>query len=388
MASVRKRTWIKGDQQQEAWVCYYRLGKERHSKTFDKKKQADAYRAKVEVEIREGIHVPESSSLTVAQAGDLWIKTTEAGELEPTTIEQYQQHLRLHIIPLIGQMKLSKLTAPAVRAFADRLRETGRSPTLTKYVVRSLGSLLSDAQERGNIIRNPVRELRRRKRKPDSKDRRGKSLVVGRDIPTPDEIKRILEAAEGKWRVFFQVAVFSGLRASELRGLRWEDVNLKSAELHVRQRADRQRRIGSPKTRAGYRTIPLLADVVRVLREWKLACPIGPLGLVFPNGAGHVEFYINIVHRAWWPLQIKAGVTSRATGDKGNVEIVAKYSGLHALRHFFASWCAKQGLSMKETQVLMGHSNISVTMDTYTHLFPSDVSVAERLGKAASTLLG
>ncbi|MGC1750675.1 MAG: site-specific integrase, partial [Pseudolabrys sp.] len=79
-------------------------------------------------------------------------------------LEQYQQHLRLHIVPFMGRTKLSKLTAPAVRAFADKLREEGRSGTMVKYIIRSLGGLLSDAQERGLIVRNPVIELRGRRR--------------------------------------------------------------------------------------------------------------------------------------------------------------------------------------------------------------------------------
>ena len=92
-------------------------------------------------------------------------------------------------------------------------------------------------------------------------------------------------------------AIFTGLRISELRGLRWDDVDLKRAELHVRQRADRYNSIGPPKSEAGERIIPLPPMLVNALREWKLACPKGELGLVFPNGDGNVESYVNIVHR-------------------------------------------------------------------------------------------
>jgi integrase len=279
-----------------------------------------------------------------------------------------------HILPFLGRTKLLKLNGPAVCAFSDRLRAEARSGTMARYVIRSLGSLLSDAQERGLINRNPVHDLRSRRkgrnRKSDGEDRRGNRLVIGVDIPTPDEIKRIVGAASGRWRPLLLAAIFTGLRASELRGLRWQDIDLKKAELHVRQRADRHRKIDAPKTEAGQRTVPLPPMVVSVLREWKLACPKGPLDLAFPNGKGNVEFHVNVIQRGFWPAQIAAGVVTRSAGT-----VTPKYTGLHSLRHFYASWCinrkADGGLELppKVVQHRLGHSSIMVTMDTYGHLF-------------------
>src|SRR5262245_12637931 len=165
--SVRKRKWktSKGEEC-EAWVVNYtdQQGK-RILKTFEKKKDADAFAASSRVEIIEGTHVADSASVTVSEAGDFWVKSAETSDppLERTTVEQYKQHLRLHIVPFIGRTKLSRLTTPSVRAFADKLREEGRSGAMVKYVLRSLGCLLADAQERGLIVRNPVREMRVRK---------------------------------------------------------------------------------------------------------------------------------------------------------------------------------------------------------------------------------
>jgi integrase len=257
--SVRKRKWKTGKGiVREAWVVDYadQQGK-RILKTFDKKKDADDFAANSHMEVIRGTHVADSSSITVAEAGDLWIKRAEGDQLERTTLEQYRQHLQLHIVPLIGKTKLSKLNGPTVRAFTDQLAAAGRSATMVKYVRRSLGSLLADAQEQGLIVHNPVRDIRaRKKRKVDSRDRRGKKLKVGVDIPTPDEMKNIIHAAKGRWRPLLLTAIFSGLRASELRGLRWQDIDLRKGELHVRQRADRFRVIGPPKTAAGERVSP------------------------------------------------------------------------------------------------------------------------------------
>jgi integrase len=395
MASVRKRSWVtKRGESKTGWlVDYIDQHGERQRKMFQLKKNAEAFALTAQLEVREGTHVTEADSVTVSVAGEKWLNNAEGAELERTTIEQYRQHLRLHIGPFLGRAKLVKLNVPVIRDFADKLRANGRSATMVKYVIRSLGSLLADAQERGLIVRNPVHDLRRhrRKRKVDAHDRRGSKLNIGVDIPTPEEIKRILQATTGKQRAFLLTTVFTGLRASEMRGLPWKDINFKKAELRVSQRADRHRSIGKPKTAAAERVVPLPPTVVAALREWKLACPNGPLGLVFPNGAGNVEFHINVIHRLFWPAQIAAGVVTK-TVKNGKVFVVPKYSGLHALRHFFASWCINRkvdgGLELppKVVQYQLGHSSIMVTMDTYGHLFPRGDDAAE-LAAAENFLL-
>jgi integrase len=146
MASVRKRQWQTRGKQREGWVVdYIDQRGVRRRKMFSVKKNADAFALQAQLEVRDNIHVSEADSVTVSVAGKNWIASAEAEELEPTTIEQYRQHLRLHIEPFLGRTKLSKLNVPVIRDFADKLRANGRSRTMVKYVVRSLGSLLADA---------------------------------------------------------------------------------------------------------------------------------------------------------------------------------------------------------------------------------------------------
>ncbi len=133
--SIRKRTWTnaKGDEK-TAWVVDYVDGKgTRRLKTFAKKKDADGFAAKASVEVREGVHVADSDSATVEQAGALWMASCEAAGLERSTIAQYRQHLELHIVPLIGESLLSKLTVPAVRSFED---DYGRTADLLPWSER------------------------------------------------------------------------------------------------------------------------------------------------------------------------------------------------------------------------------------------------------------
>jgi integrase len=166
------------------------------------------------------------------------------------------------------------------------------------------------------------------------------------------------------------------LRASELRGLRWDNVDLSRRELHVRERADEYNVLGRPKSGSGDRTVPLTPLVVKALREWRLECPKGKLGLVFPTPKGRVQGLSTIVKRGHKPAQIAADVTIEIPGAHGEPVKRAKYPGLHALRHFYASWCinrrADGGLELpaKVVQERLGHSTIAMTLDVYGHLFP------------------
>ena len=122
---------------------------------------------------------------------------------------------------------------------------------MAKKVIASLGAILANAMAAGKVARNVVREQGRETRRQNRLDRRhDKRLQVGVDIPTKDDIRAMLAHADGRWRPLIVTAIFTGLRASELRGLRWEDIDLDRGELTVRQRADRWGTIGSPKSDA------------------------------------------------------------------------------------------------------------------------------------------
>jgi integrase len=376
--SVRKRTWNSPNgEPKEAWVVdYVDQHGDRHLKTFAKKRDADAHHAIVGTAVRAGTHTADSKSVTVARAAELWLESCEAAGLERTTIDAYRQHADLHIDPVLGGLKLSQLTVPLVRGFEDRLRRDGRSPVMVGKARRSLGALLADAQERGLVAQNVVYSMRKHRRS-SRVDGNGK-LKIGVDIPSPAEMRAIvgsLDTAAGRYRPLLLTAIFTGLRASELRGLRWHDVDLKRGELHVRQRADRYGKIGRPKSEAGERTVPLPPMVVAALREHRLACPRNDQDIVFSNSRGGIEHRNTIVEHGFHPAQVAAGVIN---GDGG-----AKYKGLHALRHFYASWCINRRvdggleLPLKVVQARLGHASIQMTADTYGHLFPRGDDGAE-----------
>lgn len=395
--SVRKREWTtpKGEQK-TAWVCDYVDGSgKRRLKTFRLKKEADAFAATAHVEVRQGVHVADSASVTVEKAGEFWIASGETAGLERSTIKQRRSHLDNHIVPLIGPTLLSKLTVPAIREFEDKLRAEGRSQTMAKKVLTSLGSILADANERGLAMRNPVRDIRgaRKGREKRQEKRQKGKLEVGRDIPSREEIKAFLAALPPHWRPLLITAVFTGMRSSELRGLRWQDVDLKRNEISVNQRADEFREIGPPKSSAGVRTIPVPPIVTNALKELKLKQAQG-VELVFANPDGEPRSHHNIVGKGLIPAMVRAGVSvdSGKRDKSGKPILTAKYPGMHALRHFYASWLINRkedgglGLPPKMVQERLGHSSITITMDTYGHLFPRADDGGE-LANAAALLI-
>lgn len=361
MATIRKRTLPSG---KVRWLAGYSDGGgKRRFRQFETKKEADAFLVQARNQVATGVHTPDSVSPTVAEAAELWLKRCERDKLERTTLLQYRGHLTHHIGPRLGAVKLSRLTVPLINEFADQLLTAGRSRVLVSRVMVSLSSIVTEAQRRGLVTANNVRSAKpvRRSSREDKRP----------EMPSRDELKAIIKATPDQWRPLILTAIFTGLRGSELRGLTWSDVDLKRGVLSVRQRVDRFNTFGPPKSRAGTRDIPLPPNLLTTLKAWKLACPIGPLGLVFPTVDGTVQGHANILHRCFWPLQVKAGVILRKSeGEQGRaIEVPQAKFSLHALRHAAAALWIEQGLSPKRIQTLMGHASIAQTFDQYGYLF-------------------
>jgi integrase len=383
--SIRKRTWrTRGGEEREAWVVDYTDQRgTRHLKTFDRKKDADAWAAATKIEVIRGIHTPASASITVADAAQRWLDRCQRDGLEPATLRGYRSNVRYHIAEMLGGVRLAMLTVPLVSDFQARLIEGSRSRALTRKILGSLGALVAYAQIEGLVSHNVVADFMRSRGRTGERveERQRRKLRVGEDIPTPAELREILKLEyAGKWRPVLMTAALTGMRASEFRGLTWDNVDFKNSTIHVVQRADCFHTMGKPKSRAGIRSIPLTPMLAQVLREHKLACVKGEKNLCFPDRRGEINHH-KTIHLAFAAVQVAAKITRNGK---------AKYSGLHCLRHFFASWCINRkvdgGLELpaKVVSERLGHSSIAITLNTYGHLFPrGDDSAALAEGEAA-----
>jgi integrase len=387
MATITKRSWGEG---KEAWVVRYQdnSGTQR-LKTFPTKKAAQAWLVDAQVEIRDGRHTAASTSITVEQAGESWVRQAELDGIERGTVRCYREHLKLHIAPFIGAVKLSALTAASINEFRNRLQVEGRSRVMLSKVIVSLGAIVDSAMANGKVTQNVVRIPAPRNRRAQTlAARHSKRVEVGVDLPTKEELRAILAAATGWIKPVVWTATFTGMRVSEIRGLRWQDISADWKELHVRQRADRTYdTIGTVKTKAARRTIPLAPVLVAVLKEWKLACPKGPLDLVFPNRCGEVRRYEDIVKRGLVDAEIAAGIMPIHVPYDGRKTTTPKYA-MHAFRHAAASLFIEQNWTPKKIQTILGHSTIGMTFDVYGHMFPSQEDDQQAMAALSAGLLG
>lgn len=384
--SIRKREWItpRGEDR-VAWVVDYRdTAGTRRNKQFNRKKDAEAFETRARHEVQQGTHTADSQSITIEQAGENWIARGEREGLEQSTLDPYRQHLKLHILPKLAGRRLNQLTKPAVEEFRDWLLDNGRSRAMAKRVLGSLTALIKEAERTGYVAQNVAKGVTVKR------SGREKAKVVP---PTKDQIRKLIAAvshpaARPMDKPMLLVLLFAGLRASELRGLAWPNVDLKAGTITITRRADRKNEIGPPKSKSGFRTIPLPPMVVTELKAWKLRCKPSHLDLVFPSDASTPIFHANLVLGFLEPTQMRAGLArprlrgGKPAVDESGAPMLKGIFTLHDFRHACASLWIEQRVVPKRVQIWMGHHSIQVTFDTYGHLFEAleqDASVMAAL---------
>jgi integrase len=282
----------------------------------------------------------------------------DAGKLAHSSYVRYAGIVENHLKPAIGHKKLRDLTRAEVRKLYNEKGKT-LSPRSVDYVHVTLQKALSQAVRDDLITRNVASGER-----PRSSRQRDLEKVKAL---SPTQVRALLNAARGTREVaLYTIALHTGLRQGELLGLRWEDVDLEKGKLSVRRSlkvTDHGLDFGPPKNKASRRSVPLNRTAVTVLRAHRtrqnserLAAPEWrETGLVFPNRVGGPMNPSNLYHREYKPLLKRSGLESEGFT-------------FHSLRHTFASVLCNSDVHAKKIQTLMGHSSITQTMDTYSHL--------------------
>jgi integrase len=250
----------------------------------------------------------------------------------------------------------------------------------------TLSWVFSYGAGRGFVTSNPVAGIRLRKTsRPDI----GQG-VAPFTLPSERNLKHLIEAARrfdntGRASALIGLMMYAGLRASEVRGLRWIDLQLdgKNPMVTVNQRADRYDEIGKVKSKGSKREVGLGPDTGMAIKRWLEAA--SEAELVFANEEGNPSSYQNLWNRFWVPLMNKAGLVSAELASNTVRQANSAYAGFrqpqfgfHMLRHVFASIQIKLDVKPKRLQMLMGHSTLKLTMDTYGHLWPDAAADSER----------
>lgn len=356
MASIRKRILKSG---KTRWtVDYQDQHGTRRFKDFERKKEGEAFLDEVKRQLRDGTFVHDKATCTVAEAADLYLGSASVRALEPGTQVGYDEHVRLYIMPRIGHVLLTKLTEPMIHEFLDDITEE-RSAAMAKRVLGTLSRVIKEAQRRNMVGRNIIADK-------SIKAPRAEPYV--KRMPERSELSALLANTEGRSRVLLMTALLTGMRMGELRALTWDDVRFDERVIRVRRASRSDGSVKGTKSASGYRDIPMSNSLGLELKKWRLQCPVGSRGLVFPNGKGNHLSGSNIRQRIFIPAMKAIGLTTEEIGHTGN-KIEKPDFRFHDLRHAAAALFIEQGINAKRIQQLMGHSSIQVTYDIYGYLF-------------------
>ena len=302
---------------------------------------------------------------TVGQYLGTWLEDSVRPRNRQSTYESYEGHVRNHLVPAFGGIKLTRLTPQHVERMMRLKAQEGLSPATITRIRATLRRALSRAEKHGLVQRNVAALADPPRVEP-------KAI----EPMTTDEARVFLESIIGhRFEALFMLALATGLRRGELLGLLWNDVDLDGSRLYVRhalQRLNGNLEFVETKTPRSRRYVALAPTVVSQLqgllrKQSEMRDAVGsdwnPLGLVFPSRQGTPLDGTNVTHTFQAALE-EAGLPRMR---------------FHDLRHACASFMLAQGASMRVIMEQLGHSQIGLTMNTYSHVMPEAMHDAAAL---------
>ena len=359
-----------------SWCIKYDIGRDpktgaRKTKweTFRTRKEAEAARAKRITAINEDAYV-EPTKTTLAEYAETWLALA-VHRLAGKTFERYKDIVDGHIIPYIGQYRLSQISPTIIEGFYADLLTEGRRVTkhhklraegergLSKQTVlhihRLLNQILKSARKKRLILTNPCEDIDRPPR-PESKEM---------TVLSVEEMVRVIDAARNS--VLFMpvlLAATTGMRRGEALAVRWRDIDLDRGTLQVVRSLEQTKEGGlhfkAPKTKRSRRVIFLAPTTIPTIREFKAAQARERLkqGKAYEDNdlvcchADGTPLIPNIVSNLFGRLVAKLGLDVR----------------FHDLRHSHITQFLRKNIHPKIVSERAGHSNVSTTLDLYSHV--------------------
>lgn len=353
----------------------------RHQKSaggFKTRREAEEGFARLRDSVRTGTYVG-TRKMTVAQfLVDEWLPAMQA-TIRPTTLQHYTSYVTVHVVPRIGRLQLSRLGPAQLNAMYGELLDSGRadgrgglSAKSVRHVHTCLHKAFKDGMRWGYLARNPADAA-------DPPTPRTAEMTVW----SPEETRAFLHSVEDDrlYAAWFLLAT-TGMRRGEALGLRWDDVDLDLRRLSVVRQlttVNYQLAVSEPKTAKGRRSVVLDLETVKVLRSHRARQAEERLangdmwketGLVFTQEDGSPIH----PHRfsAWFEQRRRAAGLPRIR--------------LHDVRHSYATAALSAGVPAKVVSERLGHANITITLDTYSHVLPS--LQEDAADKVAALILG
>jgi integrase len=298
----------------------------------------------------------DAGSLVLADYLDRWLEDSVRDSVKQRTFENYAYVVSLHLAPTLGHLKLKALSPAHVQGLYRSKLDSGLSRRTVQLIHTTLCKALKQAVRWGLVPYNVTEAV--------TSPRPNKKEI---HPLTPREARTLLEAAKGeRFEALYVLAITSGLRRGELLGLRWTDVDLERGYVQMRQQLIRTKgglTFTSPKGGKS-RSVRLTTSAVKALEnhrerqleeKLRLAGLWNENGLVFTTVIGTPMDGDNLVKRSFKPLM-------------GRTQL--PQIRFHDLRHTFATLLLSRGTHPKVVQEMLGHADISQTMDTYSHVLP------------------
>ena len=304
--------------------------------------------------INEHSDIEQATNMMVDAWFKYWIDVKKK-TVRPNTVRNYTERYNKNIQKIIGRKILTEVKPiHCQKIFTDMAEEGYKTSTIYQTRI-ALFNMLEFAKENEVILSNPCKKsVKSDMGKPSQK----------KEALTIDIQKKFIEYAKGQsYENQFRFILQTGLRTGELVGLKWEDIDFSKKAIRI-QRSMEYRysvgewRIGEPKSKAGYRTIPLTDEAIRILTEQK-----------------EKNKNIKKIQEEWYEfifLSRKGEPVKNSAYDTALFKICDKAKinrfSMHVLRHTFATRCIEGGMMPKTLQKILGHSNIGITMNLYVHI--------------------
>lgn len=363
MASFRKR-----NDKWEYRIRYKEMGKYKETSKggFKTKKEAQLAAAKIEEKLVNGSNI-QDGKITFNEYLYEWLNVFKKGNVAPRTYMVYEKNIRLHILPVFGELKLKDLTRIKYQKFINNLLEKYSKKTVETINVTMHHALDTAVNELGILEKNPTTKIKLRTTRVSSKNDDIKCYDI-------DELHQFLtyilnEKGGFKYFSLFMFLSRTGLRIGECLALQWEDIDFEEQKLFINKTLITTKRnekilFGPPKNRSSKRTISLDSSTISHLRKMKMEQNKNTL----KNGKYYKEYNFVFTHEdnscMLHPATLKF---LQQACKKGNL----KYITLHGFRHTHAVHLLQSGANLKYVSERLGHSSIDMTANVYLHITKS-----------------
>jgi integrase len=340
------------------------FGKQRR-KTFDTHREAAAYEKEVFAQVSKGEYVPPSNE-TIRDIAVKWYEGKAAQAYRRSTLCQWKNHIDHFIISSLGDVNVHLVEKTAAE-WAGRV-----SPKTVNKVMTTFTAILDMAERHGSIKQNAAEKAARLK---IATEHDGQAVVEPDQVYTKSEIRKLIQATDGRDRLFIMIMAFCGLRIGEVLALTWPAIDRKTGLLHVRLTlADNDKGaeplFQPPKTKGSRRTLGLPQELIRELTVWQMKCPISDRDLVFATEEGK---------------PFRRGAVRKILDRAIKTAKLEKRLTPHGLRHTFASLLLADNKPVPEVSQLLGHKDAYTTMRIYAHFIREESTATQDL---ASSIMG